>query len=217
MKKQGVSLLSAFFILFACIVPVFADEAPQICGEKLECESGETVDYSVSILNNPGIAGCVVGVACESDWFYFDDKASQGDFSDQGSITCSNDVRFMNVAWYNTDDVSDNGVLFTVKVHVSPSTPDGEYPITIMYSKEDTIDSKCNEMEFETVDGSITVKHVEVKNVADNAAPAVNVTSDGGDRDAETSIKPWLIAVGVAVAVIAVVFCVINGKNKKTK
>ena len=209
--------MSAFFILFTCIVPALADEAPQIYGDKIECKSGETVDYSVNISNNPGIAGCVVGVVCESDWFYFDDEATKGDFTDEGSITCSNDVRFMNVAWYNTDDVSGDGILFTMKVHVSPSTPDGEYPITIMYSKENTIDSKCNEVEFETVDGSITVKHVEVKSVADDAAPAANVTPDVDTEDTETSIKPRLIAVGVAVAAIVIVFCVFNGKNKKTR
>ena len=206
--------MSAFFILFTCIVPALADEAPQIYGDKIECKSGETVDYSVNISNNPGIAGCVVGVVCESDWFYFDDEATKGDFTDEGSITCSNDVRFMNVAWYNTDDVSGDGILFTMKVHVSPSTPDGEYPITIMYSKENTIDSKCNEVEFETADGSITVKHVAVE----NSSNVVETDIYKADTETDNSgLKPRIIASGIAIAAVAVACCVIIRKNKKTK
>ena len=78
----------------------------------------------------------------------FDETAEQGDFSDKGSMETSGDARRINVLWYNVDGVSDDGTLFTVKVHVSPSAPSGSYPIEIAYSPENTLDADCDELEL---------------------------------------------------------------------
>lgn len=153
--------------MLLCTATVFADEIPQIYGDTIECNSSETVSYSVHIANNPGITSYLIGVGCESDWLYFDEEAALGNFSDAGTITSSSDDRSVYAMWYNVDAVSDDGALFTVNVHVSPSTPDGEYPIILAYSSENTLDADCNELALNTVNGCIKVKHVAYENVKD--------------------------------------------------
>ena len=146
-----------------------ADGPTKIYGDKLTCDSGETVSYSVHIDDNPGLTAYVVSIACESDWLYFDDNPEMGNFTTKGTITSSCNQRQLNVMWYNVDAVSENGSLFTVDINISPSAPSGEYPILIAYSPDNLIDGECNTVEAETINGCLTVNHVKVDNTAQNA------------------------------------------------
>ena len=109
--------------------------------------------------------------------------------------------------WYNVDAVSNDGTLFTVNIHVSPSTPDGEYPIILVYSSENTLDTDCNELELNTVNGCIKVKHVAYDNMKDmQENPAV----------AETNNRLILIiCVSLGVAAMAAVVIILKKSKKK--
>lgn len=138
-----------------------AESVTKIYGDTIECSSGETVKYSVNISGNPGMTAFVIGTYCENDWVYFDDEISQGSFSDKGTFLGENDVRFVNAAWYCVDAAGGDGTLFSFDVHVSPSAPDGDYPIKVMVSQENIIDGELKEIKYEAVDGLIKVTHVE--------------------------------------------------------
>ena len=151
MRRRSLSLLTALMFIMICTNTAFADNKPKIYGDIIQCKSGETVEYSVHISDNPGIVSYVVAAACEDDWIYFDDTVTQGDFTSEGTITESNDVRFMNVGWFNNDEVSGDGTLFTLKVHISPSTPSGDYPIKIAYSPDNTLSRSFDQVEFDHI------------------------------------------------------------------
>ena len=202
MKKRHISLMMAFIFLLVCTSTAYADTNPRIYGDNIQCNCGDTIEFSVHISDNPGIVGCLVSAVCEDDWIYFDETVTQGNFTDLGTITTNYDVRMLNVAWFNTDDVSGNGTLFTFTVHVSPSAPDGDYPIKIFVSQENTINGNYDEVAFESVDGCITVQNVPVDN------------SDYFSENENGSIHWWIIA-SAAVVALAVVFTVIIVRKKK--
>ena len=205
--KKNIVLCVCLCIILTCTATIFADELPEIYGGTVECNSGETVSYPVHIANNPGMTSYLIGIGCESDWLYFDEEATLGNFSNDGSITSSSDDRRLYAMWYNVDAVSNDGTLFTVNIHVSPSTPDGEYPIILVYSSENTLDTDCNELELNTVNGCIKVKHVAYDNMKDmQENPAV----------AETNNRLILI-ICVSLGVAAMAAVVIILKNSKMK
>lgn len=144
-----------------CVDCAMAESVTKIYGDTIECNSGDTVKYSVNISGNQGMTAFVIGAYCENDWVYFDDEISQGNFSDDGTFLGENDVRFVNAVWYCADADGGDGTLFSFDVHVSPSAPDGDYPIKVIVSQENTIDGDLKEIEYEAADGLIKVTHVE--------------------------------------------------------
>lgn len=207
MKKIYIVLGVCLCITLTCTTTIFADELPEIYGDTVECNSGETVSYSVHIANNPGMTSYLIGIGCESDWLYFDEEAALGNFSDVGTITSSSDDRRLYAMWYNVDAVSDDGALFTVNVHVSPSTPDGEYPIILVYSSENTLDADCNELELNTVNGCIKVKHVAYDNTKDML--------ENPDAAEANNHLILIICVSLGVAAIAAVVIILKKSKKK--
>ena len=205
--KKYIALCVCLCIILTCTATIFADERPQIYGDTIECNSGETVSYSVHIANNPGMTSYLIGIGCESDWVYFDEEATLGDFSNVGSIASSSDDRRLYAMWYNVDAVSNDGTLFTVNVYVSPSTPDGEYPIILAYSSENTLDADCNEFELNTVNGCIKVKHVAYDNMKD-------VVENPDEAEANNYII-FVICVSLGVAAMAAVVIILKKSKKK--
>lgn len=161
MKKIRLSILVAILVTLFCTDCAMAETVTKIYGDTVECNSGDTVEYSVNISGNPGMTAFVIGAYCENDWVYFGDEISQGSFSDKGTFSGDNDVRFVNTAWYCVDAVSNDGTLFSFDVHVSPRAPDGDYPIKVLVSQENIIDGDLKEIKYEAVDGLIKVTHVE--------------------------------------------------------
>ena len=153
-------ILNALFCYFSqCAV---AASTTKIYGDEIECNSGDTVTFSVNLSDNTGITGFVIGVVCEDDWLYFVDDIKKGSFSSEGTFLGENDVRFVNAVWYNAEAVESDGELFSFDVHISPSAPDGDYPIKVMVSQENTIDGDLKEIKYEAIDGLVKVTHVEL-------------------------------------------------------
>lgn len=191
-------------LLIQLTLPAFAEGTPKIYGENISCKSGDTVTYHVYISGNPGIAGFLVSASCDNDWLYFDDDVTQGDFSAEGTITSSHDIRMNNALWFNADNVSGNGTLFSFTVHISPSAPDGEYPITVAVSDKNTLNDTYQQVNFEVNSGSITVTHI------DN-----DITPETQEKNADWRLWAIIGAVGVfGIIGIIVVSCKLLKKRK---
>lgn len=206
MKRSFLSLIFICILLFTS-VSALAEGAPKVTCDNISCNSGETVSYAVHISGNTGMGSFLIGIGCESDWLYFDETAEQGDFTDKGSMETSGDARRLNVLWYDVDGVSDDGTLFTVNVHVSPSAPSGDYPIEIAYSPENTLDADCNELALETAAGCISVTHVDAENIED----VLSAQTDGADNDGRGKT---LIGISAAAAIAAITITVLVKTNK---
>ncbi len=205
LKKICIAILVAILAAMFCVDCAVAETTTKIYGDTLECNSGDTIKYSVSISGNPGMTAFVIGAYCENDWVYFDDEITQGSFSDKGTFIGDNDVRFANAAWYCVDAVSNDGTLFSFDVHVSPSAPDGDYPIKVMVSQENTIDGDMKEIEYEAADGVIKVTHVEPD------------MSQYTEQDVDLSSTAIVCITIAAVCLISGAVWLYSAKNKKGK
>ena len=145
--------------LFLMPAGAFAAESGVISGENCSAEAGETILYTVDISGNPGLAGFMVYVACDTSVFDTGQtQAALGSFSDSGSI-------FMNpesedgwrVLWFNAQNVSGNGTLFTLEISVADDAASGTYPVKITLSPENTVNAAGELVDFSCIDGSIVV------------------------------------------------------------
>lgn len=202
MKKRFFLLLSIILIFTILSNTAMAEEKATIVGDKIECQSGEIVRYSVSIKDNPGIAGFLISVAAQDDWLYFDEKVEQGDFSDAGSITTSYEPQRINTLWFNADNVNGDGTLFSFDVHISPSAPSGDYPIIISVSEKNTINDEYQMVSIEAVDGCITVEPGDKASEERSEATEHNANEHEPD---DNNIRRIIMASAVAVIVILLV------------
>ena len=206
MKRARIAVLVVVFVFsIAAVFSQFAvaDSSTKIYGDKIECNSGDVVSFSVNISGNPGITGFVIGVICENDWLYFDDEVEQGSFTTEGTFVGNNDVRFVNAAWVCADAVNNDGKLLSFDIHVSPSAPDGDYPIKVMVSQENIIDGDLKEIKYEAVDGLIKVTHAE---------PDMSQYSSQDDGLSNTTIILIALAMACLAAGIAWIY---SAKRKK--
>lgn len=167
MKKttRWLSLLTSFAVLLSAF-PALAADSATIRGDAITVTGGQTVDYRVSISNNPGIAGFNIRLNFDTDAFVLEAESLgsdspycvQGDFSSKGTMICAATASGCQVLWYNTADVTGDGALFTVRLTAKETAPEGEYPIRLTYVAKDTINSDETRVPLECVSGSITVR-----------------------------------------------------------
>lgn len=205
MKKRFFLLLSILIVFAVLNSSALAEEKATIYGDKVECESGETIRYSVNIKGNPGVAGFLISVSSQEDWLYFDEEVEQGDFSDEGSITTSYDPQRINVLWFNADNVNGDGTLFSFDVHVSPSAPSRDYPIVISISDKNTLNDKYQTVNFDAVDGCIKVEHV------DRTAEEISEITGQNAQDNSNLLWIFVASVAVVIGLLLVLYC----KKKK--
>ena len=142
MKKKFLTcslilLLSVFILPFAGST----SSLMTITGEKTETISGEMVEYTVSISNNTGLAGFMVYVYCDTAVFELkNDQATLGNFTSSGSIfTNADGTNGWKVLWFNAQNVTSNGSLFTLELSVASDAKAGTYPVSVYYSPSNTI------------------------------------------------------------------------------
>lgn len=210
--KKAINLLLTLIVLLGFPLTASAETEAVIYGDTLSCNSGDTVSFSVNIKGNPGIAGFLVSVYTDDDWLYFDENVAQGNFSDVGTISTSYEPQRINVLWFNADNMNGDGTLFSLDVHVSASTPDGEYPIHVSVSEKNTLNDEYEAVSFEAHDGYIMVEH------KDRTPDELNEIARQNIQDAQKNYNNgaavWF-AVGVVVAVSSALIIIKIRKEKK--
>ena len=89
---------------------------------------GATVNVPVTIKNNPGISGAALTVS-------YDKSVLTLNSVQKGSVfatgTYSADTSTGVVIWYHTENITDNGTLFTLQFAVNSNAGVGRYPVTV--------------------------------------------------------------------------------------
>lgn len=209
--KKTFSFILALLFIFTLQSQVAAETKPSIFGDIIECSSDETIKYAVKIKDNPGIAGFLVSVYTDNDWLYFDEDIEQGDFSGLGTITASYEPQRVNILWFNPDNVTSDGTLFTLTVHVSPSAPSGDYPIRIAVSEKNTMNEKRCSVDFDTEDGCIRV--AENDSSAEEGSKLAT-RDDLSSQERKTYTALWAVLIAVAVGIFAFTALILRKKNK---
>ena len=101
----------------------------------------------------------MVYVACDTSVFNIGQtQATLGSFSNSGSIfTNPESEDGWRVLWFNAQNVSGNGTLFTLEISVAEGAASGTYPVKITLSPDNTVNSAGELVDFSCIDGSIVV------------------------------------------------------------
>ena len=118
--------------------------------------AGKNVTVSVSLDENPGLAGYDFLVECDNGVFladrddYDDPIAEAGDVSANGVLNTSDTGEGYRMLWYGDEVTKDTGSLFNMTLHIDEEAEEGIYPVTVYYAPENTVD-EYDEVELENV------------------------------------------------------------------
>lgn len=170
--KSICILLAAIFVggLFGLPSSALASSEPEIKAESVSTLAGETVEYTVSLSGNPGIAAFLIELSFDKAKFNLLKDAEtgapvckSGNVTAQGNLICTETEYGCKVLWYNTVNAYDNGALFTVALAAASSAPVGDYNVRLSYSKANTVNINEDKINLNCVDGMVTIREYEPK------------------------------------------------------
>ncbi|MBQ7246849.1 MAG: leucine-rich repeat protein [Lachnospiraceae bacterium] len=138
-------------------LPAVDENAPQFVIESKLAKSGEAVDVSILLKNNPGIASVKAKVAFDSDLVL-----TAVTYGEQLGGTATLPQRLQSpvvLHWYNGFENTDGDVvLATLTFMVSDTAETGEHVITLSYDPDDVYNINEENIEFAIIDGILTVR-----------------------------------------------------------
>lgn len=132
------------------------------------CVPGGSLDLTVSLDANPGLAGFMVYVDCDTSVFSVPYNETiraydvgRGAVTSHGTMICNkNGKTGYKVVWMNETEALDTGSLFTLSLSVSPTAGLKEYPVTLRVEPMNTFDAKGTAVPTEVHSGAISVTPV---------------------------------------------------------
>ncbi len=134
----------------------YVSTAPQIKVASRTCAAGDSIKVQIYLENNPGIISIRLNAEYDSDVLTLE-SASAGSFEDVTFGPTNKDP--FTILWSDSihGNNSTNGILAELTFKVKDDAPEGNYPITVSYDKEEIFDENFKNVEFTTVNGSVTV------------------------------------------------------------
>lgn len=176
MKKIIAICMAALLLLAALPVSlVLADGTVKIVGtvDKANACAGDTIVLTVSMENNPGLAGWLIDVEWDTSALELTAQAGGTAFAGVGSLSFNKveNQSPSNALWYefiSGNNYTDNGVLFTMTFKVKEGAANGDYNIRLYCSD---MDNMCN-IEFEQVPADFVSPTVKIGHSYDNDCDA---------------------------------------------
>ena len=160
--KRPLSLFTAIAMMLTTTfsaLPVMAEGVPTFAVSSATANPGDTVDITINIENNPGIAGATITVD-------FGDALSltgiPNAYVGGGSLTGPQSypvTKSAKLVWFNFSNISKDGRFATLTFAVSENAMEGTYPIRVEYEADDVSDQDGNNVTFQVSNGSITIGH----------------------------------------------------------
>ena len=132
--------------------------APQFVVSSHEAKRGDTIEVTVALKNNPGIASIILAVAFDSDALTLTEVVYNTSIGGQTVPPYSANSP-IKLYWINGfADAEGDFVLATLKFTVKSNAPAGDYYIALSYNADDVYDISETNLPFEIVNGKVTVK-----------------------------------------------------------
>jgi hypothetical protein len=148
---------------------------------------GETVDVSVSLAHNPGIAAFVLRLNYDASMLT-PISIIQGPALHIGSITSNlqaggdpTKLNFVSAVWINSSDFTGDGVIYTVTFAISQYAS-GNIPLTLTYNPDDIVNQN-----LENIRVAITNGNILIAPPFDSYTPEPPVAADVSDPNANAS------------------------------
>ncbi len=157
--KRLIQMTCALCILalLICAIPCSANDSAVVTGETVTTTAGKNIEYRVSISGNPGLTGLLLKIRYDTAVLSFI-SCVQGDFSGAGSMTCGETTGGCNIVWYHSSDVSSDGTLLILTLHVAESAEVGTYPITLSTDAKQCVNFAEEQVPLTCVSGTVNVR-----------------------------------------------------------
>lgn len=141
-----------------------AQDTPMIVVSSPVATAGDTVDVTISLLNNPGVVSMRLFISYDESamsLIQVSDGGILGEYYHQTDAESLKKCPY-TLFWMNgltSDDYRQNGVLATLSFALKPDAV-GSFPITISYdyAKGDILNQRLDKVFFEVEDGAVTVE-----------------------------------------------------------
>lgn len=175
MKKNRILCgLLALALAVSLVSPALAAGTPTVSISSGEVKAGESVTLTVSIKDNPGLATCMLYIYYDTKVFEVDPAEDFGNGKDVRGALMGNTIAVAKkngqyhgdagkdgalVLWYSSSgtNVTGNGSMLTVTLHVASDAPNGTYTIGLGYSELDTLNEHNTSVELIAVSGEVVV------------------------------------------------------------
>ena len=131
---------------------------PQFIVSSNDAKRGDTIEVSVALKNNPGIASIILSVAFDSDALTLTEVIYNSSIGGQ-TVQPQNMNSPVKLYWINGfADAEGDFVLATLKFTVKSDATVGDHDITLSYNADDIYDISETNLPFGIVNGKVTVK-----------------------------------------------------------
>ncbi len=162
-RRMLTAFLPLLMIAFY-IVPISAegtDVSPTLQAGEVSASRSTTVEVDIVMHGNPGIISMQLDISYDASVLTLV-KVTDGELIGQAAHSDDFSLCPYRLTWVNDlaqTNYTDNGIIATLTFSVSADAAAGTYPVTISYTRNNFEIFNCNaeEVEFDTVSGSITV------------------------------------------------------------
>ena len=131
---------------------------PQFVASSETAKRGETVEVTVALQNNPGIASMILSVTFDNEALVLTEVVYNTSIGGQ-TVQPQNMNSPVKLYWINgLADAEGDFVLATLKFTVKSDASIGDHNITLNYNADDVYDITETNLPFEIVNGKVTVK-----------------------------------------------------------
>ena len=132
--------------------------APAFVVSNATAKAGDTVEVTVAVKNNPGIASIILSAAFDNDALTLTEVVYNTSIGGQ-TVQPQKKNSPIKLYWINGfADAEGDFVLATLKFTVNSDAEVGDHAITLSYNADDVYDISETNLPFEVVNGKITVK-----------------------------------------------------------
>lgn len=190
MKSKVLKILCSIVAIVCLMSTVglfsYASRENIISSPEIAAKPGDTIQVPVTISENTGIMGFSIVVEVDEN-FLEPVSVERGTVLAEGlfenSIGTSESNSNFKVIWCGTENMTENGVIFTMIFNV-PENADGNTKIKISYDKEDTFDQDWNDKKLTCEEITVSV----------NADSEVRLTFLQRIKNMFVRIIEWLIS-----------------------
>lgn len=181
MFKKIISLLAAIAILASLGAgAVFAADRRIVVGN-VSGFAGDTVRVPVTIENNPGIWGMDLTVSYDMSALKLKD-VENGEIFDDSALTKGNfesDSYRLSYECSNLENVNGSGMLAELIFEIKSGAEEKTYDITASYKSGDITNVDEEKVEFELVNGSVTINEKPKADITVGELESKTLTYDG--------------------------------------
>lgn len=166
MKKTVIWLISILLSVLSSVL-VFAEQTTEIRASSEAGNTGDTVNVSVDISGNTGLAGWLLEITWDESALNLVGNVKAGEAFSGGTLLPKQEAGKLRVFWYDLTEQSNDGQMLSLQFKIADTANAGDYEIQIKPSEENTIDEEGNPVAVTALSGSIHIDK-KVENAADH-------------------------------------------------